>query len=361
MIGQRYRARSLWMLISSLLLLLVGIDAALANEVEGLRVTDYFISHTSNEPFYTHQQLDPRVTLHLREVVLAGREGTAAKDGKLLLLIHGGTMPGYVAFDTDRENCSLMRYFARAGWDTFALDLEGFGLSTRPLVMENPGAFPDSKAPMHVVVTVRDVERVVEFIKALRDTEKVHLLGWSQGASLEAPLYAIQHPEKVAKLVLVGVGYDLVETMEERKKTAAEREMQKVRYSEPSLKAWAGLGTKEEFVIPACFDAYRKAHLASDPKSGELGGVVRSPAGRSVDQMLSKPHFDAAKITAPTLVIRGDADTYATREDIQRLLNALGSAVKEFVEIPNAGHFLQFEKTNRQFYDVVQKFLDAKK
>lgn len=115
--------------------------------------------------------------------------------------------------------------------------------------MENPDAFPDSKAPMHGVVTVRYVERVVEFIKALRVTEKVHLLGWSQGASLEAPLLAIQHPEKVAKPLLVGVAYDVVETMDERKKTAAEREMQKVRYSEPSLKGWAGLGTREEFVF----------------------------------------------------------------------------------------------------------------
>ena len=80
----------------------------------------------------------------MREVVLPGRERTVAQDGKVLLLIHGFSVPGYVAFDTDHENCSLMRYFARAGWDTFALDLEGFGLSTRPLVMDDPAAFPDS-------------------------------------------------------------------------------------------------------------------------------------------------------------------------------------------------------------------------
>ena len=204
MIDHRYKARWFWVLIATLLFSLVRLHSAVANEADGLRVTDYFISHTSNEPFYAQQRLDPRVTLHVREVVLAGRERTVAKDGKILLLIHGGTIPGYVAFDTDRENCSLMRYFARAGWDTFALDLEGFGLSTRPLVMENPAAFPDSKAPMHGEVTVRDVERVVDFINSLRGTEKVHLLGWSQGASLEAPLYAIRHPEKVAKLVLFG-------------------------------------------------------------------------------------------------------------------------------------------------------------
>jgi pimeloyl-ACP methyl ester carboxylesterase len=219
MIDHRYKARWFWVLIATLLFSLVRLHSAVANEADGLRVTDYFISHTSNEPFYAQQRLDPRVTLHVREVVLAGRERTVAKDGKILLLIHGGTIPGYVAFDTDRENCSLMRYFARAGWDTFALDLEGFGLSTRPLVMENPAAFPDSKAPMHGEVTVRDVERVVDFINSLRGTEKVHLLGWSQGASLEAPLYAIRHPEKVAKLVLFGVSYDYAESKKKRRLT----------------------------------------------------------------------------------------------------------------------------------------------
>lgn len=215
-----HQPRSLWTRILAptlVILLFGGAQSATADEGDGLRVTDYFISHTSNEPFYAQQKLDPNVTLHVREVVLAGRERTVTKDGKVLLLIHGATVPGYVAFDTDYENASLMRYFARAGWDTFALDLEGYGLSTRPLVMDDPAAFPGSKAPMHGDVTVRDVERVVEFIGALRRVDKVHLLGWSTGADLEAPLYTIRHPDKVARLVLFGVGYDDPTSMDERK------------------------------------------------------------------------------------------------------------------------------------------------
>jgi pimeloyl-ACP methyl ester carboxylesterase len=315
-----------------------GTPSAATAEVDELRVTDYFLSHTSNEPFYAQQQLDPHVTLRVREVVLAGRERTVAQDGKVLLLIHGATVPGYVAFDTDYENASLMRYFARAGWDTFALDLEGYGLSSRPLLMDDPAAFPDSKAPIHNDVTVRNVERVADFIGALRGVDKVHLMGWSTGADLEAPLYAIRHPDKVARLVLWGVGYDLPDSMDERKKQAAADEAAMVYYSRPSsVVRWAGLGTKEEFVVPGAFEAFRKAFLASDPKSGELGGAVRWPAGRSVDWNLSKPFFDASKIRVPTLVIRGDADTWATRESNQRLLDALGSEVKAYVVIPNAG------------------------
>src|SRR5688500_13316311 len=92
--------------------LVAGLDEAAAESVDGLRVTDYFINHSSNEPFYARYNLDPQVTLHVREVVLPGRERTVAQDGKVLLLIHGYSVPGYVAFDTNHGNCSLMRHFA---------------------------------------------------------------------------------------------------------------------------------------------------------------------------------------------------------------------------------------------------------
>jgi pimeloyl-ACP methyl ester carboxylesterase len=356
----RNNTRWFCVLISALLAWLVGYQSAVAENADGLRVNDYFISHISNEPFYAQQKLDPRVILHVREVVLPGRERTVAEDGKVLLLIHGYSVPGYVAFDTDHGNCSLMRHFARVGWDTFAVDLEGFGLSTRPPIMDNPAAFPDSKAPMHADVTLRGVERVVDFITALRGVEQVHLLGWSQGSSLEAPLYAIRHPDKVASLVLFGVEYSNPMSTDERQKSAADDEAQKVRLSVPTLERWAGLGTKEEQVEPGCFEAHRQALLASDPKSGELGGAVRVPAGRTVDETLAEPDFDAAKISVPTLVIRGDADTSAKREENQKLMTALGSAAKQYVEIPNGGHFLHFENVNMEFYEALQNFLEAK-
>ena len=253
---------------------LAGLQAAVAEDADGVRVTDYFISHASNEPLYAQYDLDPHVTLHVREVVLPGRERTVAQDGKSPPLIHGNSVPGHIAFDTDHGSCSLMRHFARAGWDTFALDLEGFGLSTRPPVMDDPTVFPDSKAPIHADVTLRDVERVVDFITALRGVAQVHLLGWSQGATLEAPRYALEHPDKVTRLVLFAPSYDNSMTPEEREKSAAEGEAEKVFQSVPSPERWVGLGTKEEFIAPGCFEAHRQALLASDPKSGEFGGAV---------------------------------------------------------------------------------------
>ena len=101
----------------------------------------------------------------------------------MVLVLHGAAVPGAVAFDLNYEQCSMMRYLAQAGWDTFAVDFEGYGLSTRPLVMDAPTAFPDSKAPIHTEVALTNVERAIEFISTLRGVKQVALLGWSLAAS----------------------------------------------------------------------------------------------------------------------------------------------------------------------------------
>ncbi|MCF7982972.1 MAG: alpha/beta hydrolase [Thiohalocapsa sp.] len=342
---------------------MAGIQTARATEdvrAEDVHLvtTDYFLSHESKEPFYREQNLDPHVVLHVREVVAAGTERTAGKDNKVLLFVHGGTFPGYVAFDLDYENVSMMRHFASLGWDTFALDLEGYGQSTRPPIMDEPDEYPDSKAPIGVDVAVDNVERTVDFIRNLRGVDKVHLLGWSSGAMVEAPRYAIQYPDKVAKLILYASKYQgKGKTAEERRQQDAKREAEKNRYGTPAdIQRWVKLGTKEEYLIPGAFEAYVQAHLASDPKSAELGGRVRAPWGRFIGW--PEPHFDAGSIKVPTLVIRGETDSLASREDNQQLLNDLGSTEKKYVEIEQAGHMIQFEKNNKAFYRAIAEFLE---
>src|SRR5262249_33342337 len=233
----RRQQRSQWVLTLSVVSVLFGFLLAprllaRATAAETLVTTDYWVSHTSSEPFYAQYKLDPQVVLHVWEVVLAGRERTVPKDGKVVLLLHGAGAPGVVAFDLDHEQCSLMRALARAGWDTFTLDFEGYGLSTRPLVLDAPAAFPESRAPIHSKVAMHAVERVVEFIGLLRGVPQVHLLGWSLGASQEAPLYTLQHPEQVAKLVLFAPAYKHLGFMEGARARADALETQdKVSYA----------------------------------------------------------------------------------------------------------------------------------
>jgi pimeloyl-ACP methyl ester carboxylesterase len=340
-----------------LLILLTGQSVSAAGS-DALRVTDYFLSHVSKEPFYRDQGQNPTVNLHVREVVKAGNERTAAQENKVLLFLHGATFPGYVAFDLDHENISMMRHFARLGWDTFALDLEGYGQSTRPAVMDSPNQYPDRQAPISLEVTLADVERTVDFIRHLRGVDKVHLLGWSAGAMVEGPRFAIRHPDKVAKLVLYGAKYlGKGKSAEQRRKQDAKRNAEKNRYGNPGdVTRWAKLGTREQNLIPGAFEAYTVAHRASDPMSKALDGRIRAPWGRFIGW--PEPHFDAAAITVPTLVIRGETDAVASREDNQELFQALGTENKKYVEIEGAGHMMHFEKVNERFYEFLEAFLN---
>jgi alpha-beta hydrolase superfamily lysophospholipase len=97
--------------------------------------------------------------------------------------------------------------------------------------------------------------------------------------------------------------------------------------------------------------------LEADPKSAELGNMLRVPLGRTVDMISEDVQFNASKIKVPTLVVRGNMDTFGTRADCQILVNELSSKIKRFVEIENASHQIPYEKANAEFFEVVKRFL----
>src|SRR5690606_18008601 len=114
---------------------------------------------------------------------------------------------------------------AAAGFDVFSMDMTGYGRSTRPLVMNDACNLSEEQqqtlvgavleracAPKHTgqLTTVAsdwdDIDAVVDYIRASRGVERVSLVGWSLGGP-RAGGYALQHPDKVARLVLLAPAY----------------------------------------------------------------------------------------------------------------------------------------------------------
>jgi dipeptidyl aminopeptidase/acylaminoacyl peptidase len=91
-----------------------------------------------------------------------------------------------------------------------------------------------------------------------------------------------------------------------------------------------------------------------------MGGQVRYPAGRIADLLRFNPQFDASKITVPTLVIRGDLDTFGTIADSRQLVDELGSKTKKFVEIKGGSHNLPYERVSTEFFEAVRTFFEEK-
>ncbi len=68
--------------------------------------------------------------------------------------------------------------------------------------------------------------------------------------------------------------------------------------------------------------------------------------------------WDAANIYAPTLVIAGQYDTWSFQEDREGLMRDLVHApVKHSALIPDATHFVLFEKNRFQLFEEALKFL----
>src|SRR5262249_13437960 len=143
---------------------------------------------------------------------------------KVVLFVHGAGTPAEVAFDVPYQDYSWMAYLARAGYDVFSMDTEGYGRSSRPAAMNDPcnvsaeqqpqfvpGTIPAKCAPSYAynVTTIQsdwdDVGAVVEYLRQIRHVDKVSLVAWSLGG-VRAGGYAAQHPDRIARLVFLAPG-----------------------------------------------------------------------------------------------------------------------------------------------------------
>src|SRR5258708_9697130 len=128
--------------------------------------------------------------IYLWEKHKAGLERTFAADGKVVLLVHGGTFSGRPDFDLQVRDYSLMDFLAKNNYDVWAIDIHGYGHSDKT-----------TKDWSSVQSAADDIAAAVEYITKVRGVRKVDLLGWSAGTQ-RAGLFAMQHPDTVAKLIL---------------------------------------------------------------------------------------------------------------------------------------------------------------
>ena len=216
------------------------------------------------------------------------REVAKARHGReVVLFVHGAGTPSEVAFDVPYQDYSWMAYLAKAGYDVFAMDMTGYGRSTRPLQMNDPcnlaaeqqkSVFGSVCAATYTqqMTTVpsdwNDIGAVVDYLRALRGVEKVSLIGWSLGGP-RAGGYAAKNPGKVAKMVLLAPAY--------RRGTGA-APAATAAYATQSREEFdlnwnRQIGCKEQVDMKAR-EAVWADMLASDPQASTWGpGVRRAP------------------------------------------------------------------------------------
>jgi pimeloyl-ACP methyl ester carboxylesterase len=240
----------------------------------------------------------------------------------VVLFVHGSSMPGQPTFDfhmPGRPNSSAMEFFAGHGYDTWAVDMEGYGRSTKAR---------DNNAP--IAYGAEDCFAAASYIRKLRGARPLMVYGISSGA-LRAGLFSQKHPEMVSRLALdamVWTGKDSP-TLAERTKRLPEFRAKNRR---PIDRAFLHSifnrdhpGSADEKVV----DAFADQVLALDDSV---------PTGTYVDMCANLPVVDPAKIKAATIIMRGQWDGIASVDDLLDFFKLLPNPDKQFAVMPGISH-----------------------
>lgn len=282
---------------------------------------------------------------------------------RIVLFVHGATIPSESSFDLSLDGLSWMDFIARAGYDVYLVDVRGYGGSTRPPAMSEP---PDRNPPIATLAeAVDDVGAAVDFILRRRQVERISLIGWSWGTAIMGR-FAATHGEKVDRLVLYAPLWQRKAAPVSTRGVDLNTAYRLVNVAAVKSRWLAGVAPeKQDQLIPrGWFETWVAANLATDPwGSTQTPPVMRAPNGVFVELQQSGawvPPYDPAAIKAPTLLIKAewDADTpsYMAQALFPLLVNA---PAKQYLEIGEGTHSIMLERNRMQLFRAVQGFLDG--
>lgn len=257
-----------------------------------------------------------------------------------ILFVHGSSMASQPTFDLHvpgRPHSSVMDWFAERGFDTWCMDNEGYGRS-------------DKHRPINFDISngADDLAAGSEYILKTTGTQQLLVYGISSGA-LKAALFAERHPERVAKLALdafvwTGEGSP---TLAERKKKLPEF---LARNSRPIDRAFVHSIFNRDH--PGCADEATKDAFAD----AILTLDKAMPTGTYVDMCSRLPLVDPARVTAATLVMRGEFDGIASLDDLLNFFKRLPSTSKQFSIMQGISHASFQQKNYLMVYHILHSF-----
>ena len=258
-----------------------------------------------------------------------------------ILFIHGSSMASQPTFDLHVpgvEDSSVMDVFARAGYDCWCLDNEGYGRSDKR-----------RDIPCDISNGADDIATAADYIQKTRGAGPLLVYGISSGA-LKAALFAQRHPGAVKRLALdafvwTGQGSP---TLEQRRKKlpdymAAGNRRPIDRAFVQSIFTRDHPGTAEDRFVNAFADAI----LSLDDSV---------PIGTYIDMCLHLPVVDPAKITCPTIVMRGQYDGIAGFDDLVEFFKRLPNPDKQFAVMPGIAHASFQQKNYRMVRHILASF-----
>jgi pimeloyl-ACP methyl ester carboxylesterase len=255
-----------------------------------------------------------------------------------ILFVHGSSMASTPGFDLQAPGyVSAMDFFAAQGFDCWCCDHRGYGRSYKG---------PEFLAT--IAQGADDLAAASQYIMGESDTGPLYVYGISSGA-LRAALFAERHPDRVKRLALDALVWtgEGSPTLEQRRRKLPQWKASTRRPIDrdflDSIKRRDGVYTAN----PALAEPYAQAVLALDDTI---------PNGTYIDMCENLPVNDPAKITVPTLIMRGQYDGIAGFADIIAFFSRLPNADKEFAVMPDIAHGSFTQMNDMRAYHILLSF-----
>jgi pimeloyl-ACP methyl ester carboxylesterase len=269
-----------------------------------------------------------------------GAPAAGAPPLPVLFLVHGSSLSARSSYDLQVPGAdySFMGVFARAGYDVWTMDHDGYGHSG------------DSGSSSDIAGGVEDLKAAMPVLLAETGRGKFHFFGESSG-SIRAAAFAQAMPERVDRLILAASTY--------RGEGAAEIQRRRDRIAElranPRRKRDAAMirSIFSRDGHPGIYDpAMVEALVATEMKFGDT-----IPAGTYVDMAANLPIVDPAKVMSPVLMTRGEWDGNSTDDDLLDFFRQLPNGDRQYVILPNTAHSEGFSKNRQLLWYTMKSFL----
>jgi 3-oxoadipate enol-lactonase len=225
-------------------------------------------------------------------------------EGQPLVLLHDGLLDRRVWDDQFVAFARLYR--------TICYDRRGYG---------------NSSAPDRPFSEVSDLHHLLRHL----GTNEAYFLGMSNGGKV-ALEFALEHPRKVAALVLVGPNLGGYRPSEEKQRRVFEI-----------------LSVAHERGAEAGREKVRRIARENLPRLLSAPGLREEPDPLTMESL--------SRLVAPTLILVGERDDRDNREIASVLASRLPRAEKKV--FAGCGHLVNLERPE-EFYSVVADFLDAR-
>jgi pimeloyl-ACP methyl ester carboxylesterase len=302
---------------------------------------------------------DAGIQLFIRNKHAEGMSRFTAE--RTVIYVHGTTQASEPTFDLPLDGFSWMDYLAAHGYDVYLVDLRGYGRSSRPPEMDQPAA--SNPALVRTDTAVKDFGSAVDHVLARRGLHSLDVIGWSWGATI-AGAYAAEHNDKVNRLVLYAPQWVRDGGTAGGPGVLGAYQTWTVQQARDRLQVGTPEGKKDELFPSAWFQQWAAAELATDPAGAALNPpVVRTPNGSVQDMRdywyAGKAYWNPARVTVPTLVVRGEWDQALPLADTLGVFNALSNTpLRRMVVVGAGSHMMFIEKNREQLFREVQLFLD---